>query len=153
MYCFVRATAVNEMEPQTQERNLSNSCEQTEPRVGLNQCFFDFFCLVTLSQTTKRPPICSCFLGLNWHRDPKQPPRGGRARLARETWSSEDHFLSKLYNRLLHRPTNDAVNFRSQGWVECAPMRWERSRKRETHESVFLHCVSRAVINLSKNLH
>ena len=30
-------------------------------------------------------------------------------------WSSEYHFLSKLYNKLLHRPTNDVVNFRGLG--------------------------------------
>ena len=50
-------------------------------------------------------------------------------------WSSEYHFLSKLYNKLLHRPTNDVVNFRGRGWVECACIRWERSRKRTHHES------------------
>ena len=33
-------------------------------------------------------------------------------------WSSEYHFLSKLYNKLLHRPTNDVVNFRGRGWVD-----------------------------------
>ena len=33
-------------------------------------------------------------------------------------WSSEYHFLSKLYNKLLHRPTNDVVNFRGRGCVE-----------------------------------
>ena len=49
--------------------------------------------------------------------------------------SSEYHFLSKLYNKLLHRPTNDVVNFRGRGWVECACIRWERSRKRTHHES------------------
>ena len=38
-------------------------------------------------------------------------------------WSSEYHFLSKLYNKLLHRPTNDVVNFRGRGWVECACIR------------------------------
>ena len=43
-------------------------------------------------------------------------------------WSSEYHFLSKLYNKLLHRHTNDVVNFRGRGWVECACIRWERSR-------------------------
>ena len=32
-------------------------------------------------------------------------------------WSSEYHFLSKLYNKLLHRPTNDVVNFRGRGWL------------------------------------
>ena len=32
-------------------------------------------------------------------------------------WSSEYHFLSKLYNKLLHRPTNDVVNFRGRGCV------------------------------------
>ena len=52
--------------------------------------------------------------------------------------SSEHHFLSKLYNKLLHRPTNDAVNFRGRGWVECACIRWERSRKRTNHESWFV---------------
>ena len=38
-------------------------------------------------------------------------------------WSSEYHFLSKLYNKMLHRPTNDVVNFRGRGWVECACIR------------------------------
>ena len=50
-------------------------------------------------------------------------------------WSSEYHFLSKLYNKLLHRPTNDVVNFRGRGYVECACIRWERSRKR-THKRI-----------------
>ena len=49
-------------------------------------------------------------------------------------WSSEYYFLSKLYNKLLHRPTNDVVNFRGQRWVECACIRWERSRNLPTTE-------------------
>ena len=53
-------------------------------------------------------------------------------------WSSEYHFLSKLYNKLLHRPTNDVVNFRGRGWVECACIRWERSRKRTHHGAWFI---------------
>ena len=53
-------------------------------------------------------------------------------------WSSEYHFLSKLYNKLLHRPTNDVVNFRGRGWVECACIRWERSRKRTNHGAWFI---------------
>ena len=32
-------------------------------------------------------------------------------------WSSEYNFLSKLNNKLLHRPTNDVVNFRGRGCV------------------------------------
>ena len=32
-------------------------------------------------------------------------------------WSSEYHFLSKLNNKLLHKPTNDVVNFCGRGCV------------------------------------
>ena len=53
-----------------------------------------------------------------------------------------DHFPSKLYNKLLHRPTNDVVNFRGRGWVECACIRWERSRKRTHHESWWVRAIS-----------
>ena len=35
------------------------------------------------------------------------------------------------YSVNILRPTNDAVNFRGRGWVECACMTWERSRNRE----------------------
>ena len=48
----------------------------------------------------------------------------------RKGYTSGYHFLSKLGNKLLHRPTNDVVNFRGRGCVECACIRWERSRKR-----------------------
>ena len=46
-------------------------------------------------------------------------------------WSSEHHFLSKLYNKLLHRPTNDVVNFVAEGGLSVlvGTIRWERSRK------------------------
>ena len=57
-------------------------------------------------------------------------------------WSSEYHFLPKLYNKLLHRPTNDVVNFRGRGWVECACIRWEWSRKGTHHESWCVRAIS-----------
>ena len=47
-------------------------------------------------------------------------------------WSSEYHFLSKLYNKLLHKPAYDVVNFRGRGCVEGACIRWERSRNLPT---------------------
>ena len=64
-------------------------------------------------------------------------------------WSSEYHFLSKLYNKLLHRPTNDVVNFRGRGWVECACIRWERSRKRMP-PTILAHS---SCFNFRENLH
>ena len=56
-----------------------------------------------------------------------------------DRWSSirEYHFLGKLYNKLLGRLNYDDVDFRGRGWVECACMRWERSRKREHTNRVF----------------
>ena len=50
-------------------------------------------------------------------------------------WSSEYHFLSKLYNKLLHRPTNDVVNFRGRGCVECGCM---GAKKATVHESFLI---------------
>ena len=63
-------------------------------------------------------------------------------------WSSEYHFLSKLYNKLLHRPTNDVVNFRGLGAWSVLVLGGS-GRGNEFPLSVAYSSVS----NLSKNLH